>query len=97
MKETGGAEKVCEPGRLRAAWQRVNENAGAAGIDRMTVEEFAAREDELLELIEAKPRALSYRFKPARRVLIANGGSKTEKRKLGIPVVMDRVVAQSMH
>ncbi len=97
MKETEVTERVCEPGRLRLAWQQVKKNAGAAGIDQMTVAEFAARQDELLELIEEKLRALSYRFKPARRVLIPKGGSKTEKRKLGIPVVMDRVVAQSMH
>jgi len=94
VKETEVTERVYEPGRLRGAWQRVKENAGAAGIDRMTIAEFEAREDELLELIEEKLRALSYRLKPARRALIPKGGSKTEKRKLGIPVVMDRVVAQ---
>jgi retron-type reverse transcriptase len=33
--------KVLEPGRLRKAWQRVRKNAGAAGVDQMTVEEFA--------------------------------------------------------
>ena len=33
-------ERVYEPGRLREAWQQVRRNAGAAGIDKMTVEEF---------------------------------------------------------
>jgi len=32
--------KVYEPGRLQAAWQQVRKNAGAAGIDQMTVEEL---------------------------------------------------------
>ena len=78
------------------AWQQVRKNAGAAGIDQMTVEEFERREDELLKLIHEKLKAGIYRFKPARRVLIPKAGSN-RKRKLGIPVVMDRIVSQSMN
>jgi group II intron reverse transcriptase/maturase len=78
------------------AWQQVRKNAGAAGIDKMTVEAFERREDELLKLIRDKLKAGTYRFKPARRVLIPKEGS-SKKRKLGIPVVMDRIVSQSMN
>jgi RNA-directed DNA polymerase len=88
-------ERVHEPGRLRRAWQQVRENAGAAGIDRMTVEEFEREEGELLQLIHEKLKAGIYRFKPARRALIPKEGS-TKKRKLGIPVVMDRIVGRSI-
>jgi len=88
-------ERVYESGRLRRAWQQVRRNAGAAGIDKMTVEEFESREDELLELIHEKLKEGIYRFKPARRVLIPKEGS-SRKRKLGIPVVMDRVVSLSI-
>jgi RNA-directed DNA polymerase len=88
-------ERVYEPGRLRRAWQQVRRNAGAAGIDKMTVEDFESREDELLELIHEKLKEGIYRFKPARRVLIPKEGS-SRKRKLGIPVVMDRVVSLSI-
>jgi group II intron reverse transcriptase/maturase len=97
VKQTGVLEKVYEPGRLWAAWQRVRKNAGAAGIDEMTVAAFEARQEELLELIQVKLKAGTYRFKPARRVLIPKEGSRSKKRKLGIPVVMDRVVSQSIH
>jgi group II intron reverse transcriptase/maturase len=78
------------------AWQQVRKNAGAAGIDKMTVETFERREDELLKLIHEKLKAGTYRFKPARRVLIPKAGSN-KKRKLGIPVVMDRIVSQSIN
>ena len=78
------------------AWRQVRKNAGAAGIDKMTVEAFERREDELIELIHEKLKAGDYRFKPARRVLIPKEGS-SKKRKLGIPVVMDRIVSQSMN
>jgi len=90
-------ERVYNPWRLRLAWQQVRRNAGAAGIDRMTVEEFERREEELLKLIHEKLKAGTYRFKPARRALIPKEGSTCRKRRLGIPVVMDRTVAQSMN
>jgi group II intron reverse transcriptase/maturase len=96
VKQHNVLERVYEPGRLYAAWQQVKRNAGAAGIDRMTVEEFASREQELLVLIHDKLESGSYRFRPARRVLIPKEGSG-KLRKLGIPVVMDRIVGQSMH
>ena len=96
MKHENVLERVYNPGRLRMAWQQVRKNAGAAGIDKMTVEAFEQREDELLKLIHEKLKAGIYRFKPARRVLIPKEGS-SKKRKLGIPGVMDRIVSQSMN
>ena len=88
--------RVYERGRLSRAWQQVEKNAGAAGIDQMTVKDFATRKGELLDLIHSKLEAGTYRFKPARRVLIPKPGT-TKKRKLGIPVVMDRIVSQSLY
>jgi len=96
VKDKKVLERVYTPGRLRMAWQQVRKNAGAAGIDKMTVEAFEGREDELLKVIHEKLKAGTYRFKPARRVLIPKEGT-SKKRKLGIPVVMDRVVSQSMN
>ena len=46
MKVTEVLAKVYEPGRLQSAWHQVKQNAGAAGIDQMTVDEFALREEE---------------------------------------------------
>ena len=96
MKAKKVLDRVYNPGRLRMAWQQVRKNAGAAGIDKMTVEAFERREDELLKLIHERLKAGTYRFKPARRALIPKEGSN-KKRKLGIPVVMDRIVSQSMN
>ena len=96
MKYKEVLEKVCEPGRLLAAWRQIRRNAGAAGIDQMTVGEFERREGELLQLIHEKLKTETYRFKPARRALIPKEGT-SKKRKLGIPVVMDRIVSQSIN
>jgi len=89
-------EKVWEPRRLLAAWRQIKRNAGAAGIDQMTVGEFERRGDELLQLIQEKLKAETYHFKPVRRALIPKEGT-SKKRKLGIPVVMDRIVSQSIN
>jgi len=89
-------ERVYEPGRLLLAWQLVKQNAGAAGVDEMSVQEFELRKTELLRIIYRKLKAGTYRFKPARRVLIPKEGS-SKMRNLGIPVVMDRIVAGSIH
>ena len=70
MKQENILERVYSPGRLRMAWQQVRKNAGAAGIDKMTVDAFDGRADELLTLIHGKLKAGTYRFRPARRVLI---------------------------
>ena len=60
----------------------------------MTVEAFEREEDILLQFIHEKLKSGTYRFRPARRVLIPKEGT-SKMRKLGIPVVMDRIVSQS--
>ena len=96
MKIERVMERVYDRGRLHRAWQVVKGHAGAAGIDHVTVEAFAEKAEEHLDRIHEKLRAGTYRFKPVRRVEIPKPGS-TKKRQLGIPVVMDRIVSQSLH
>ncbi len=96
MKAEKVMERVYERRRLQAAWQQVSKNAGAAGVDKVTVEAFERQAEKNLELVRGKLEAGIYRFKPARRAEIPKPGS-IKKRKLGIPTVMDRVVSQSMN
>ena len=96
VKEKNVIEKVYEPERLNRAWQQVRSNAGAAGIDRMSVETFENRIWELGPKITRKLKQGTYRFKPARRVFIPKEGT-SKTRPLGIPVVMDRIVSQSIN
>ena len=96
-KEQNVLERVYEPRRLLEAWQQVKRNAGAAGVDQMTVEEFEDRKEQLFPMIHKNLKAGTYRFKPARRKEIPKRDGKGKTRKLGIPVVMDRIVAQSVH
>lgn len=49
-----------------------------------------------MDFIRVKLEAGKYRLKPARSVLLPKEGI-SKKRKLGIPVVMDRIVSQSLN
>jgi RNA-directed DNA polymerase len=83
-------DKVYRKQTLRAAWNKVKDNAGAAGVDGQSVERFEARAEQYLAELERALRAEEYRPEPIRRVEIPKGGGKL--RLLGIPVVKDRIV-----
>jgi len=86
-------DKVSRRETLELGWTQVERNAGAAGVDRMSVERFAqARECYLGELASAL-RDGSYLAQPVRRVYIPKGKGQ---RPLGIPAVKDRVVQAAL-
>jgi len=83
-------DKVFAPATLEAAWEKVWANEGAAGVDRQSVERFAARAELYLAELTTALREGSYRPQPIRRVEIPKGDGRT--RPLGIPTVKDRIV-----
>jgi RNA-directed DNA polymerase len=83
-------DKVYRPGTLQAAWQQVKANKGAAGIDRQSIEGFAANELVYLGELARDLEQGKYRPQAVRRVDIPKAGGKT--RPLGIPTVKDRIV-----
>lgn len=83
-------DKVYRPSTLRSAWQAVQANQGAAGVDRVSVERFASQLDRNLEELEQELTRGGYRPLPVRRVEIPKPDGKL--RPLGIPAVRDRVV-----
>ena len=87
-------DKVDAPQTLCAAWQRVAVNHGAAGIDRMSIERFAAKAEHYLVELARALREGSYQPDPLRRVHIPKGKGKT--RPLGIATVKDRVVQTAL-
>ena len=84
---------VAEPNLARAR-AAVKRNRGAAGIDRMTVNELEVHWRRHGAKMRAKLVAGRWTPSPVRRVEIPkpNGGT----RRLGIPTVMDRVVQQAL-
>jgi len=83
-------DKVYRPSTLQAAWQQVKANKGAAGIDRQSIESFAANELVYLSELGKDLEQGKYRPQAVRRVEIPKAGGKT--RPLGIPTVKDRIV-----
>jgi len=87
-------ERVLHRDNLNAAYKRVKQNRGAAGVDGMTVDEMQPylkeHKDELLTTL----RNGKYKPQPVRRVEIPkpDGGM----RLLGVPTVIDRMIQQAL-
>ncbi len=78
---------------LRAGWDMVRANRGAAGVDGVTIHQIASAEDGPEQLIEELHEQLltkTYRPQAVRRVYIPKPDG--QERPLGIPTVRDRVV-----
>ncbi|HBV86409.1 MAG TPA: reverse transcriptase [Desulfosporosinus sp.] len=63
----------------------------AAGVDRVTKEEYGKNIEENLENLVARMKQHSYRPQPVRRVYIPKPGT-TKQRPLGIPSYEDKLV-----
>ena len=79
-------DKVSAPRTLQAAWDRVAANRGAAGVDRMSIEQFQAKEQPYLEELSQALRKGRYQPMAVRRVQIPKGQGQT--RPLGIPMLV---------
>jgi group II intron reverse transcriptase/maturase len=88
-------ERVVERSNLRLAYQRVVENKGAAGIDKMPVSEL--KDWLAVHWPNVKKALLEGRYlpQPVCRVDIPkpHGGVRT----LGVPTVVDRLIQQALH
>lgn len=83
-------DKVYKEGTLQMAWEKVRSNAGACGVDRISVERFGKDSHNRLLAVKEHLQEGSYRPQAVKRVWIPKAGSAS-KRPLGIPTVRDRV------
>ena len=88
-------DKVYRLPNLQAAWKRVAANQGKGGVDGMSIAEFARNADERLQKLSEVLRDGTYKPLPVRRAYIPKLGTK-ERRPLGIPAVIDRVVQTAL-
>lgn len=88
-------DKVYADRTLGLAWAKVSSNAGACGVDGVTVERFG--KDSQRRLLAVKEHLNEGSYQPAlvKRVMIPKPGS-AQRRPLGIPTVRDRVVQTAL-
>jgi group II intron reverse transcriptase/maturase len=81
-------------GNLVAALRRVEQNAGAAGIDGMSTKELGPWLKDHWPELRSRLDAGTYRPQPVRRVMIPKplGG----QRALGVPTAVDRFICQAL-
>ena len=79
---------------MRQAFLAVKRNRGAAGVDKVSIQMFAANLEENLAALMRDLKAGSFRPLPLRRVYIPKGPGSKKLRPLGIPVVRDRVAQE---
>jgi RNA-directed DNA polymerase len=87
-------ERIVARENMLLAWKRVKANKGAAGMDDMSIDDFAAYAREHWPEIREAILAGTYQPKPVRRVEIPKTGGG--KRPLGIPAVLDRLIQQAI-
>jgi len=88
-------DKVYRESNLQSAFYRVQANKGSAGVDNQTIVQFSHRLSEHLSYASESLRSQTYRPRAIKRVWIPKPGSK-EKRPLGVPTVLDRVIQTSL-
>jgi len=88
-------DKVWSQANLFSASMSVAGNAGAAGVDHVTIAAFSRHLDENLQRLERALRDDTYRPQAVRRVYIPKPGSR-QRRPLGIPTVRDRVAQAAL-
>lgn len=88
-------DTILRSDNLNAAYKKVKTNKGVGGIDGMQVDELLPylreHQSELVEQV----REGKYKPNPVRRVEIPKE-EKGKTRKLGIPIVVDRVIQQAI-
>ena len=71
----------------------VKKNKGKAGLDRVSIKQFAKNLENNIQNIHKELKTAIYNPSPVLRVYIPKG--RHDKRPLGIPIVKDRVVQQA--
>ena len=88
-------DKVYRKSNLLTAFYRVKANKGSAGVDNQTITQFSHCLSGNLDYASESLKSQKYRPRAIKRVWIPKPGSK-EKRPLGIPTVLDRVIQTSL-
>lgn len=85
-------DKIANWDTLLQAWEMVERNQGAAGVDKMSVKRFGTQYVKYLRELLISLKDGTYHPIAIRRAYIPKGNDKKDLRPLGIPAVKDRVI-----
>jgi len=86
--------QILQPENLKASWKHVRANKGASGVDKVTVEDFPATNRQEWTTVQTAIEAGNYQPLPVKRVYLEKEDGNP--RKIGIPIVRDRVIQQAI-
>ena len=89
-------DKIGREETLSLAWEKVETNAGACGVDNITIARFRKDSQTRLLAVKEQLKSRSYEPLPVKRAWIDKAGKGKKKRPLGIPAVKDRIVQQAL-
>jgi group II intron reverse transcriptase/maturase len=92
--QNGMLEEILSNNNMNNAYKRVKANKGSHGVDGMKIDELLAYLIQNGDQIKQEILGGTYNPQAIRRVEIPKDNGK--KRKLGIPVVVDRVIQQAI-
>ena len=87
-------DKVHALPNLKAAWEQVEENGGAAGVSGQTIAQYRDGLEQRLTNLAQRLKEQSFEARPIRRAFIPKADGKL--RPLGIPEVEDRIVQAAL-
>ncbi len=89
-------DKIYKKKNLVMAWEKVQRNGGAGGVDGQSLEEFEEKLDEHLDRLHEELKNDAYKPLPVRERQIPKAGQPGKTRKLGIPTIYDRICQQAL-
>lgn len=88
-------ERLCERPTLQQAWRKVELNHGAAGVDRVTIGDFARDADRRLEALRRALQRGAYEPVAPRMVALPKRGG-AGVRAIAILTITDRIVQEAL-
>lgn len=88
---------LCQETSLYNAWNVVKEKGSAGGIDGVTIQAFDKEKRKEIPLLAEEMKAGTWKPMPYLEIEIAKSKEPTEKRRIGMIAIRDKIVQQAIH
>lgn len=88
---------LCKESTLYDAWKTVKSKSSAGGIDGVTIREFDEEKYKQIPELAQELKARTWKPYPYLEISIPKTKDPTERRKLGMVTIRDKIVQQAIH